>query len=107
MQVRQWPRPLVISLAFALSMSTVLALGAQAQPTGGIDWSAVEQALGRTGQMMAGDVFRIGMPRSDLKVTVEDVPVQAGFALGSYAAFKAMDNGQALVMGDLVARSRR
>jgi hypothetical protein len=107
MQVRQWPRPLVISLAFALSMSTVLALGAQAQPTGGIDWSAVEQALGRTGQMMARDVFRIGMPRSDLKVTVEDVPVQAGSALGSYAAFKAMDNGQALVMGDLVARSRR
>jgi hypothetical protein len=66
-----------------------------------VDWSAVEQALGRSGQMMPGDVFRIGMPRTDLKVTVEDVPVQAGFALGSYAAFKQYDDGT-MVMGDLV-----
>ena len=51
--------------------------------------------------MMAGDVFRIGMPRTDLKVTVNGVPVQAGFALGSYAAFKQLDDG-AMVMGDLV-----
>src|SRR5207248_9259858 len=66
-----------------------------------IDWSDVEQALGRSGQMMPGGVFRIGMPRTDLKVTVEDVPVQAGFALGSYAAFKQYDDGT-MVMGDLV-----
>ncbi len=51
--------------------------------------------------MMPGDVFRIGMPRTDLKVTVEDVPVQAGFALVSYAAFKQYDDGT-MVMGDLV-----
>jgi hypothetical protein len=51
--------------------------------------------------MMPGDVFRIGMPRTDLKVTVNGVPVQAGFALGSYAAFKQFDDGT-MVMGDLV-----
>jgi hypothetical protein len=51
--------------------------------------------------MMPGDVFRIGMPRSDLKVTVNGIPVQAGFALGSYAAFKQYDDGT-MVMGDLV-----
>ena len=67
-----------------------------------VDWSAVEQALGKTGTMMPGGVFRIGMPRSDLKVTVEGVPVQAGFALGSYAAFKPMDDGSVMLMGDLV-----
>jgi len=50
---------------------------------------------------MPGDVFRIGMPRTDLKVTVNGVPVQAGFALGSYAAFKQLDDN-AMVMGDLV-----
>ena len=66
-----------------------------------VDWSAVEQALGRPGQMMPGGVIRIGMPRTDLKVTVENVPVQAGFALGSYAAFKQYDDGT-MVMGDLV-----
>src|SRR5438270_13389451 len=67
------------------------------------DWAQVEQALGRTGQLMPGDVFRIGMPRSDLQVAVEGVPVEAGFALGSYAAFKYYESeGKTMVMGDLV-----
>jgi len=65
------------------------------------DWKAVEQALGKTGQIQPGEVFRIGMPRSDLTVTVKGVPVKAGFALGSYAAFKQMGD-RAMVMGDLV-----
>jgi hypothetical protein len=65
------------------------------------DWKAVEQALGKTGQMQPGDVFRIGMPRTDLNVTVKGVPVKAGFALGSYAAFKQVGD-HAMVMGDLV-----
>ena len=65
------------------------------------DWKAVEQALGKSGQMQPGDVFRIGMPRTDLTVTVKGVPVKAGFALGSYAAFKQIGD-HAMVMGDLV-----
>src|SRR5216110_2643939 len=65
------------------------------------DWKAVEQALGKSGQIQPGDVFRIGMPRTDLAVTVKGVPVKASFALGSYAAFKQAGD-EALVMGDLV-----
>ena len=65
------------------------------------DWQAVEQALGKSGQLMPGDVYRIGMPRTDLNVTVKGVPVKAGFALGSYAAFKQVGD-RAMVMGDLV-----
>jgi hypothetical protein len=65
------------------------------------DWKAVEQALGKPGQLQTGDVFRIGMPRTDLTVTVKGVPVKAPFALGSYAAFKQIGS-QAMVMGDLV-----
>src|SRR5258708_27565204 len=65
------------------------------------DWKAVEQALGKSGQMQAGDVFRIGMHRTDLNVTVKGVPVKAGFALGSYAAFKQIGD-HAMVMGGLV-----
>ena len=65
------------------------------------DWKAVEQALGKSGQVQPGDVYRIGMPRTDLNVTVKGVPVKAGFALGSYAAFKQMGD-HAMVMGDLV-----
>src|SRR5436309_2760849 len=65
------------------------------------DWKMVEQALGKSGQLQAGDVFRVGMPRTDLSVTVKGVAVKAGFALGSYAAFKQVGD-QAMVMGDLV-----
>src|SRR5262245_29720728 len=65
------------------------------------DWKAVEQALGKPGQLQPGDVFRVGMPRTDLAVTVKGVPVKAGFALGSYAAFKQVGT-HAMVMGDLV-----
>ena len=65
------------------------------------DWKAVEQALGKSGQLQPGDVFRIGMPRTDLAVSVKGVPVKAGFALGSYAAFKQVGD-QSMVMGDLV-----
>ncbi len=70
-------------------------------PAADPDWKAVEQALGKSGQMQPGDVFRIGMPRTDLNVTVKGVPVKAGFALGSYAAFKQIGD-RAMVMGDLV-----
>jgi len=87
----------------ALTIVGLIALGAS--PTGALaadpDWKAVEQALGKSGQLQAGDVFRIGMPRTDLSVTVKGVPVKAGFALGSYAAFKQVGD-QAMVMGDLV-----
>src|SRR5262245_26447191 len=65
------------------------------------DWKAVEQALGKPGQLQPGDVLRIGMPRTDLSVTVKGVPVKPGFALGSYAAFKQVGD-HAMVMGDLV-----
>lgn len=73
------------------------AIGVAAEP----DWKAVEQALGKSGQIQPGDVFRIGMPRTDLAVAVKGVPVKAGFALGSYAAFKQTGD-RAMVMGDLV-----
>jgi hypothetical protein len=80
----------------ALIVGTAAVAGA-ADP----DWKAVEQALGKSGQLQAGDVFRVGMPRTDLAVTVKGVVVRAGFALGSYAAFKQVGD-QAMVMGDLV-----
>jgi len=108
-------RTVSVAAALVVSTSAVLAASAQAalperheqlanaaaQPTS-VDWSVVEQALGRTGTMMPGGVLRIGIPRSDLAVTVEGVPDQAGFALGSNAAFRPMDDGSVMVMGDLV-----
>jgi Domain of Unknown Function (DUF1259) len=87
------------SIFFGVLVGTLCS--ATAAPAAEADWKAVEQALGKPGQLQAGDVFRVGMPRSDLSVTVKGVPVKAGFALGSYAAFKQMGD-RAVVMGDLV-----
>src|SRR5438309_9041696 len=92
---------MLVSVAAVLVAGGGAAAGAPARQVADVDWSAVQDALGRPGTMMPGDVFRIGMPRTDLKVTVNGVPVQAGFALGSYAAFKQFDDS-AMVMGDLV-----
>ena len=68
------------------------------------EWKSVEDALGRTGSMQPGDVFKFGMPRSDLKVTVEGTAIKPGLALGSWAAFKKSGN-EAIIMGDLVLLS--
>jgi len=90
-------RLIAIVFCAALAVLRIPAVVHAADP----DWKAVEQALGKSGSLQPGDVYRIGMPRTDLSVTVKGVPVKAGFALGSYAAFKQVGD-QAMVMGDLV-----
>jgi biotin operon repressor len=66
------------------------------------DWqSQVAQALGKSGTASPDGTYRVGMPRTDLKVTLDGVQLKPGFALGSWAAFKPMGN-DAMVMGDLV-----
>ena len=65
------------------------------------DWTAVGKALGKEGTEQAGGVYRIGLPRSDLKVTLDGVTLKPGFALGGWLAFEPMEE-KALVMGDLV-----
>ncbi len=83
----------VAGLLIAASIST----GAAAQ--GG--WDAVAKAIGRPGTQMPGGVYRVGIPRSDLSVTVDGVQIKPALALGSYLAFYKAGK-QAMVMGDLV-----
>jgi hypothetical protein len=65
------------------------------------DWQEVEKALGVSGSMEPGDVYKVSLPRSDLKVTADGVPVKAALALGSWLAFKQAGE-ETMVMGDLV-----
>jgi len=66
------------------------------------DWQAqVGQALGKTGATAPGGIYRVGLPRTDLKVTLDDVELKPGFALGGWLAFEKMGD-QGMVMGDLV-----
>ncbi|MDX8502003.1 DUF1259 domain-containing protein [Mesorhizobium sp. VK4C] len=66
------------------------------------DWKAVAQSLGKSGTQVSGDVYRVGLPRSDLKVTLDGVELKPALALGSWLAFKPMGDHDAMVMGDLV-----
>lgn len=66
----------------------------------GLQTTKIDDVLGRSGQK-SGDVYRVGFPRADLHVTVGDVEVRPGLALGSWAAFSGSDD-HAMVMGDLV-----
>ena len=75
---------------------------ASAQPVQ-VNWTAVEQAMGRPGAMQPGDVYKFGLPRSDLSVTVNRIQLKPALALGSWVAFKATSSG-AIAMGDLVLR---
>src|SRR6266851_8033019 len=65
-----------------------------------IDWKKVDAALGKTAAV-SGEVHRYGLPRSDLKVTLDGVAIKPALALGGWVAFTPM-HGEAMVMGDLV-----
>ncbi|OLZ62889.1 hypothetical protein AV521_40480 [Streptomyces sp. IMTB 2501] len=65
------------------------------------DWKPVADTLGRTGTLMKGTVYRIPLPRKDLKVTTEGVTVKPGLSLGGYLAF-AKYKHETMLMGDLV-----
>ncbi len=66
-----------------------------------MNWAAVDQALGRKGEMQAGGVYKYVMPRSDLQVSSGGVQIKPALSLGSWLAFKPKGNG-AVAMGDLV-----
>ena len=66
-----------------------------------IDWSKVDQAWGKPGTNQPGGVHKYGLPRSDLKITVDGVAIKPTLALGSWIAFLPMGN-DAMFMGDLV-----
>jgi len=70
-------------------------------PVMAADWGKVDQALGRSGTSLPGEVHRYGFPRSDLHVTLDGVTLLPALALGGWLAFKAEGDG-AMVMGDLV-----
>ena len=64
------------------------------------DAKKIDAIIGRSGEMNNG-VYKIGLPRTDLKVKADGVDIKPTLALGSWMAFKRM-GGHSMVMGDLV-----
>lgn len=87
-----------VALACLLVFMAYFAQAAQPQA---MDWKPVELALGKAGAIQPGDVYKVGLPRTDLQVKVDGVQVKATLALGSWVAFKKMGD-MTMVMGDLV-----
>jgi hypothetical protein len=85
-----------------LALAALVAAAPGAAVAADDGWQAqVGQALGKTGSAAPGGVYRVGLPRTDLKVTLDGVALRAGFALGGWLAFEKMSD-QGMVMGDLV-----
>jgi hypothetical protein len=66
------------------------------------DWKDVDTAMGRAGQDQPDGTHKYALPRKDMSVSVNGVQIKAGLALGSWVAFKATSQGNAMAMGDLV-----
>ncbi|MER8972678.1 MULTISPECIES: DUF1259 domain-containing protein [unclassified Mesorhizobium] len=88
---------LSIRLAVLIAAATIVTPSFAANP----DWSQVGKALGKGGTTLSDGVYRVGLPRADLKVSLDGIALKPGFALGGWVAFEPMGN-QAMVMGDLV-----
>jgi Domain of Unknown Function (DUF1259) len=70
--------------------------------TQALDTAKIERLTGVKGKLNDKEgVFKVAVPRSDLKVTVAGVPMTPPMGLTSWAAF-TKDREQTLVMGDVV-----
>jgi hypothetical protein len=88
--------------AMLMGGAPMMPCGLAAQ-TDAIDWHAVDAAMGRTGAMQPGGVYRYGMSRGDLTVTSQGVRIRPALSLGSWVAFKERSGpADVVVMGDLV-----
>ena len=81
--------------------SLLLAAGASMGVSAQGEWDPVAKAIGRPGTEMPGGVYRVGIGRSDLSITLDGVQIKPALALGSYLAFQKAGQ-EAMVMGDLV-----
>ena len=78
-----------LKLAALATAATVSMAASAADP----EWmKSVGEALGKSGTAMPGGVYRVGLARSDLKVTLDGVEIKPALALGSWLAFNKMGN---------------
>ncbi len=74
------------------TLATLAAIGFLLQPGTTLaetDWSQVDATIGKKATV-AGAVHKYGLPRSDLRVTLDGVEIKPGLALGGWVAFEPM-----------------
>jgi hypothetical protein len=91
-------KPLAASIVLLFSIAALAA----PKPAGGLDQAKIEELTGAKGKLdeKAG-VFKVSMPRSDLKVTAGGVHLPPPLGLSCWAAF-TREGAHTTVMGDIV-----
>src|SRR5712664_1120208 len=93
----------------SLNLCLYLAAGAMALISGSeaiaqetpADYQAVLKELGRSGDYKA-NVLKVNVPRSDLHVVISGVATPTPFGFGGWVALTKGDEGNDVMMGDLV-----
>lgn len=85
------------------SILLVLLLSAASLPAQDVpkDYQEVLTILGRSGDYKA-NVLKVNVPRSDLHVTISGVATPTPFGFGGWVALTKSDDGNDVMMGDLV-----
>ena len=86
-------------------IGTIALIGspATAQAPTPIDTAKIEAMSGLKGTLIADEnVFKIGKPRTDVKIQVDGWPMPPFMGLGSWAAFTPVPGGKVMMMGDTV-----
>jgi hypothetical protein len=79
-------------------------VGSRAQAPASLDTAAIERASGMKGTMIADEnVFKVGKPRTDIKINMNGWTMPPFMGLGSWAAFTAAHgSSHVMMMGDTV-----
>ncbi|MDI6895803.1 DUF1259 domain-containing protein [Methanocella conradii] len=88
-----------ISLLFGFSQATK-----PGQHSVGSYWGPVEKAIGKSGTMLPGGVFKVDLTRGDVAVAVGGVRLKPVMATDSWVSFMRMGD-EAMMMGDIVLTS--
>jgi hypothetical protein len=84
--------------AMGFLIASVVVATAQDMPA---DYDEVLKTLGKQGDFKSG-VFKVNIPRSDLKVTVDGIATPTPFGFGGWLAMSKGTGGNDVMMGDLV-----
>src|SRR5437870_12936835 len=76
------------------------------QPLAPVDWTQVDAGLGKSGALQPDGAYKLGMPRSDLHVTIGGVRVNAAQARRPWVAVKQARDTAAILMGHPVLLER-
>jgi hypothetical protein len=95
-------RKMTMGLMLVCALGGARAAAAPPKDAGGLDTTAIEELTGAKGTLDAKEgVFKVTVPRSDIKATAAGVRMTPPLGLGAWAAFTKAGK-HTMVMGDIV-----